>query len=614
MLREIIVDLDSEEVSTSEQVPETFGKALAVRRIIEADAPDRTVYLSGYTPLAAAGLGFAGKLNVYGISLLGNNLQGSRSGGLFAPHLTRLGIAGIKIAGASERQLLLLIGEDGNARLAPLADYCESVRGTYALADSIYRVHGEKLAVALTDPATTGFFYNAIVCNTQYGAHPDRAASRSTSRFGRNGLVGIVVARAPRPLHAREYDHQQVAKLLREMFEGHASAALAGSSDPEHPLLGGTYGGAAKPRFDNGHGLTNLFRSARVPDEHYERLLPDTIARGRLELANEAGVTIRRRSCLRGCPNQCIQVTLLHDADAGVSVLKAGEWETYQGVLNLGLFDSAVRTSAEILAHSNEFAYDHIEALVTLAALALVTETKEDTGVRYGDRESVLSTLSQAVAGTTELGRLIRRGAAAVENEYGMERHFTVGGHALPFHNGRSMLQTGIGLSWTYARHGESCAGPGRHNFLGEPYDPADHTLDPEVHVLNTVHGMVMYGALDEQGLCFFMGPSVGTLLEIATLLRATGVDADARQMLRTAAQTIHDVYEFNLKRGVHIQPLPRVFYEQATYGNRQTPGQAVKFNVPFDIVHDCGLKVLKQVAAGEVTVPEHVLAQANTR
>ena len=108
MLHEIRVDLDAGTVvraAAPEQGP--FGKALAVQRMLEADRPGRTVYLSGYTPLASAGLGFAGKMNVYGVSLLGGNLQGSRSGGLAARHLTRLGIVGVRVEGSSERQLVM---------------------------------------------------------------------------------------------------------------------------------------------------------------------------------------------------------------------------------------------------------------------------------------------------------------------------------------------------------------------------------------------------------------------------------------------------------------------------------------------------------------------------
>ncbi|GAG29250.1 unnamed protein product [marine sediment metagenome] len=77
MLREIIVDLVRGTVQPFPDVSELFGKALAVRRVIEADDPERIVYVTGYTPLAASGLGFAGKLGVYGVSLLGGNLQGS---------------------------------------------------------------------------------------------------------------------------------------------------------------------------------------------------------------------------------------------------------------------------------------------------------------------------------------------------------------------------------------------------------------------------------------------------------------------------------------------------------------------------------------------------------
>lgn len=613
MLREIIVDLKRAKVSVETASNGPFGKALAIQRIIEADDPD-AIYLTGYTPLIASGLGFAGKLNIYGISLLAGNLQGSRSGGLIATFLSRLGITGIKITGESDEHLVLHISDEGAPELIPLKKYGKSIAGTSDLSQRVYRHHGNDLGLALTDPNTTGFQYNAIACNTRRGGPPNRVAGRSTSCFGKNGLIAIAVEHASQPLHQETSNRKKLISALRLIHKNKSNKNLIGNSG-EQPLLGGTYGAAAKTRFDYGHGLTNLFRSAHLPDEFYETLLPETIVNEQMKLSDESGIKITRHSCVPGCPNRCVQVVLLRNEQKNtIEVVKAGEWETYQGVINLGIFTDVVRIAAEIIEHSNEYAYDHIEALVTLAALALATETKRDTGVRYGDSDSIFDALNQAVEGKTELGKLIRQGAAAVEEYYGLERHFTVGGHALPFHNGRSFLQTGIGLSWTYGRHGESCAGPGRHNFLGEPYDPADHSLDPKIHVLNTMHGIVLYGAVDEMGMCFFIGPSVETLVDAETILRAMNIDMDARQMIRQSAQTLLSVYEFNLRRGVTIQPLPRVFYEQPTHGNKQSPDEAVVFNVPFETVHHYGLQVLKEIASGEMTIPDHLLEQSRNR
>ncbi|MDP8256282.1 MAG: aldehyde ferredoxin oxidoreductase C-terminal domain-containing protein [Candidatus Alcyoniella australis] len=615
MLTEIIVDLDARKTSVArDREPDVFGKALAVKRIIESQRPEQTVYLSGYTPLAASGLGFAGKLNVYGVSLLGNNLQGSRSGGLVASYLTRLGIAGIEIRGNSDEPLLLIVDKQAVPRLVPLAEYGGAAQNTLGLAQAIYRRHGEGLGLALTDPSSLGFNYNAVVCNTRRGGHPNRVAGRSTSVFGRNGLLGVVVEHAPEPLHALQYDRREVSALLRKIHGLKRNVNLVGSADLDSPLLGGTYGAAAKARFDNGLGLTNLFRSADVPPEHYQQLLPETIVADQVKLAQQHGIKITRHSCIPGCPNKCLQMVLMPDEHGEVRTFKAGEWETYQGVINLGIFDQALSTASWVIEHSNEFAYDHIEGLVTMAALALATEYKRDSGVRYGDRASIISAFEQAAAGQTELGRLVRQGAAAVERHYGLERHFTVGGHALPFHNGRSMLQTGVGLSWTYGRHGEACAGPGRQNFLGLPYDPADHSLDAQTHVLNTIHGIVLYGALDEMGMCFFIGPSVDTLVDCELLLHTMGIEADARTMLRDSARTILSIHDFNAARGASIQPLPQVFYDVATRGNQQTPDQAVRFNVPFEVVRDFGRAELERVASGETTVVDQVLETSRSR
>ncbi|MCP4690308.1 MAG: hypothetical protein GY859_19805 [Desulfobacterales bacterium] len=605
MLYELQVNLDSGEIAASpHEDGGPFGKALAVERILACDRPEETIYLTGYTPLAAAGLGFSGKLNLYGISLLGGNLQGSRSGGLFSVYLTRLGITGIKIEGQSERHQILVVDGQGKARLVPLATYGTDISGTFDLARAVYGRHGEDVAMAITDPRSTGFRYNAVACNSGKNRRPDRVAGRGTTIFGRNGLVGVVAERAPQLLHSLQCDRRATTELLRKIHKAKTNITLVGSADPQRPLLGGTYGSAAAFRFDFGHGLTNLFRNADVPAKYLESLLPETIVRRQIDLSRRSGIPIVRRSCLPGCPNKCGQMVVLENDHGGYEKAKAGEWETYQGLINLGLFEDTVKTTSFVLEHSNNHAYDHIEALVTLAALALATETKSDTGVRYGDGKSVVRALEEAVQGGSELGRLVREGAAAVENHYGMERHFTVGGHALPFHNGRSMLQTGIGLSWTYGRHGESCAGPGRHNFIGQPYDPADRSLDAETHVLNAIHGMILYGAMDELGLCFFMGPSVDTLLDNARLLNAVGIETDPKEMIAASARRLRKIHDFNRNRGVAIQPLPKVFYETATYGNATTDQEPTVFSVPFDVVRDYGAQVLDDAAERRTAPP----------
>ncbi|HPQ67964.1 MAG TPA: aldehyde ferredoxin oxidoreductase C-terminal domain-containing protein [bacterium] len=580
---------------------------------MQSENPDATIYLSGYTPLAASGLGFAGKLNIYGTSLLGNNLQGSRSGGLITRNLTRMGILGIQIEGQSSSPLVLHLAADGSPRLIPLKEYGDDLRGTYRFAEAIYQKHGKNIGLAITDPASTGFLFNAIACNAQPGEPPHRVAGRGTNRLGHNGLVGVVVERSPEPLHGLSFNKKAVAEILRKLHQTKWNKGLTGSADEQNPSLGGTYGAAAKGRFDAGHGLTNLFRSAHIPDEYYQTVLPETIVRDQLRLAQENDLAISRHSCLPGCPNKCSQTIIMAD-DGEYKIFKAGEWETYQGAINLGIFEQAVPFTTWVTRHSNDFAYDHIEGLVTLAALALVTESKVDTGVRYGDAESMKRCLREAVAGDTDLGQLFRRGAAAVEQHYGLERHFTVGGHALAFHNGRSMVQTGVGLSWTYGRHGECCAGPGRLNFLGLPYNPADHTLEARTHVLNSVHGMVMYGAVDEHGMCFFIGPSLDTLVDSEMILNTMGLPGDAREMIRHSAELILRIHDFNEQRGVRIQSLPKTFYDQPTRGNRQTDDEAVAFNVPFAEVRDYGREVFADVASGRVTVPDELLAKSRGR
>ncbi|MFH1465223.1 MAG: aldehyde ferredoxin oxidoreductase N-terminal domain-containing protein [Pseudomonadota bacterium] len=612
MLQEILVDLEAGCVtSRALDEPARFGKELAVERLCAAADPDATLYLTGYTPTAASGLPFAGKLNLYGVSLLGGNLQGSRSGGLLGPALAKLGIAGIQVTGRSARQRVLLLDPEGRPSLVLLDRYGRGITGTRALAQALYAVHGEQLAVAVVDPARVGFCYTALICSLEAGGMPSRAAARSTTILGHNGLVAIAAALPAAPRVPLGPDRLARARVLQaSMARRRRNPALAGNDDPSAPLLGGTYGAAAKGRLEAGHGLCDLFRGARVPDEVFARLLPEAMVREQLALARAHGVRRPRRGCLPGCPNRCDQTTLVPDGQGGVQALKAGEWETCQGLLNLGVFNDLAARAAWVIEHSNLHAYDHIEALVAVAALALATEGGADAGVRYGDWASVRAALEQAASGVTDLGRLLRLGAAAVERHFGLERHFTVGGHALPFHNPRTMLQTGVGLSWTYGRHGECCAGPGRHNFLGLPYDSADHSLPPEAHVLNAVHAMVLYGAMDSAGHCFFMGPSLTSLAELEILWEALGRPLSIPEALRRSARTIQQVHAFDAARGVQLQALPRVFYERATHGNAQSPEQAVAFTVPFPLVRDLGAEALDAVASGAVTPPASLLAE----
>jgi len=615
MLREIHIELGT---TTAQSQPldglDVFGKELAVQRMTTCADPDNTVYISGYTPTTASGFPFAGKLNLYGVSQLGGNLQGSRSGGLMGQFLTRLGIAGIEVSGRTAHPQVLHIDAGGQPRLRPLGDYGRDIIGTQAFARALYAEHGDDVALAVVDPSTVGFRYPAVLCNRSPGGVPSRAAARGTTILGLNGLVAIVAAMPDTPLHPIEPARLARAKRLQAaMAKKRRNKALAGSDALDNPLLGGTYGAAARGRIEAGHGLCNLFRDAHVPDHALDALLPDTMVVQQLGLAREHGLRRGRHGCMPGCPNRCDQTAIVPSGDGGMRVVKAGEWETYQGLINLGLFEDLPTTAAWVLEHSNTYAYDHIEALVTLAALALASEGGVDSGVRYGDTASIRSALEQAAQGRTDLGQLVRLGAAAVERHHGLERHFTVGGHALPFHNPRSMLQTGVGLSWTYGRHGECCAGPGRQNFLGLPYDPADHSLSAEAHVLNAVHAMVLYGAMDAAGHCFFMGPSLASLAEMELLLEAIGQPRSVPEALQRSAQTLQAVHRFDTARGVYIQPLPRVFYERATRGNAQTPDQGVAFSVPFGLIQGLGARALEGVASGAVTPPADLLDDIRT-
>ncbi len=613
MLQEVHVDLEAGSVRVQDVTGlEFFGKELAVERMTHCADPDKTVYISGYTPTTASGFPFAGKLNLYGVSELGGNLQGSRGGGLMGRALSAQGVAGIQIVGRCAAQRVLVIGPDGRPSLRPLSDYGRGIAGTVALARALYAAHGDDVALAVVDPATVAFAYNALVCNRRHGGVPSRAAARGTTILGRNGLVGIVVAKPDAPRHPIDPARLARARRLQAaMARKRANRALAGSDDADNPLLGGTYGAAARGRIEQGHGLTNLFRDAHVPDPVLRAVLPDTMVLTQLGLARQHGLKRGRHGCMPGCPNRCDQTAIVPSGDGGARVVKAGEWETYQGLINLGLFHDLPATAAWVLEHSNDHAYDHIEALVAVAALALASEAGADSGVRYSDAASVRAALEQAAAGDTDLGVLIRQGAAAVEAHHGLERHFTVGGHALPFHNPRSMLQTGVGLSWTYGRHGECCAGAGRHNVLGLPYDPADHSLPPAAHVLNAVHAMVLYGAMDAAGHCFFMGPSLPSLAELELLLDAIGQPRGITEALQRSARTIQAVHAFDAARGVHIQPLPRVFYERGTRGNAQTDDQAVAFSVPFPMVRDLGARALEGLASGTVAPPPELLLAA---
>ncbi len=607
---EIHVELDAgsavvEEAGGSER----YGKELAVHRVVESRSPESTLYLSGFTPLNALGFPFAGKVNLYGVSRLGGNLQGSRGGGLLGTWLTRLDVVGIRIVGERKQPVVLLIDPQARPSLVPLADYGGPFVGAADLSRALYERHGRDVALAVVDPSTTGFRYSALMLNSRPGAVPCRAAARGTTRFGANGLVGIVVANTKTPRHGLVAQARTLRPAMRRLARGRRNPNLVGSADPSAPLLGGTYGAAARGRLEQGHGLTNLFRDAHVPSPVLARLLPERLVERQLQRAKASGYEPKGRSCMPGCPNRCDQVAIVPEAHHGFRVVKAGEWETYQGLVNLGIFEDLLELAAWVTEHSNDHAYDHIEALVACAAIARASEMGRDSGIRLGDAASIRSGLEQAVSGETDLGRLLRDGAATVESYHGLDRQFTVGGHALPFHNPRTLQQTGVGLSWTYGRHGECCAGPGRHNFLGQPYAPADHGLPADEHVLNAMHGMVLYGALDAANHCFFMGPSIGTLADLAAIHGLAGLAYDPRDELIRSARTIQRVHAFNADRGVRIQSLPSVFYERATRGCSQTEDQAVAFEIPFERVRDHGAEVLDDVARGNVAVPDPLLA-----
>ncbi len=82
-------------------------------------------------------------------------------------------------------------------------------------------------------------------------------------------------------------------------------------------------------------------------------------------------------------------------------------------------------------------------------------------------------------------------------------------------------------------------------------------------------------------------------------------------EALQRSAATIQTLHAFDAARGVHIQPLPRVFYTRATRGNAQASEQAVAFTVPFAMVRELGARALEGVATGAVRPSPELLDDA---
>ena len=116
-----------------------------------------------------------------------------------------------------------------------------------------------------------------------------------------------------------------------------------------------------------------------------------------------------------------------------------------------------------------------------------------------------------------------------------------------------------------------------------------------------------MYGAMDNQGLCFFLGPSVDSLKEISLISNQIGFKTSPAKMIRASANDIKTVYDFNKKRGVKIQPLPEVFYQTPTHGNSQLVDDVVNFCIPFDTIKNHGEKILSDVAEGTTDLPDNI-------
>jgi len=429
LIRIDMSELKAKIVNTPIKFSRLGGRALS-SHIIATEVPPTSHPLSQnnkliFAPglLAGTAASNSGRLSVGAKSPLTGGIKEANVGGTAGYKLGRLGIKAIIIEGKPKKEILYVIKVDKKGvEIIPsqrLAGF-----GNYSTASKLQKKFGETVGIFCIGPAGEMKLAAASVAMTDPEGRPSRHAARGGlgAVMGSKGIKAIVIDDRGSKLRQakRKTRFKEVCKSFTQEIRGLKATDLLSKY--------GTVG-----------GLAYLSKIGALPTRNFSAGSFEGAAqiggKGVAELNATRGGSFGH-VCMPGCVVRCSNV--MHDKDG--KFLTAGfEYES-SAMLGANLGIDNIDTVMNLEKICDDLGLDTIEIGAALGVAS-------DAGIlNFGDGQQALELLREIGQGTV-LGRVLGQGAAITAHVFSISRVPVVKGQAVPAHDPRKEIGTGIGYA-----------------------------------------------------------------------------------------------------------------------------------------------------------------------
>ncbi len=365
----------------------------------------------------------SGRLSVGAKSPLTGGIKEANVGGTAGHKLGRLGIKAVIVEGKPVEDSLYIIKLDKDGiDIIPCPELVGL--GNYETTVKLLQAHGKKAGIICIGPAGEMRLAAASVAMTDPEGRPSRHAARGGlgAVMGAKKIKALVIDDgATQVRQAKEKTgFQEVCRAFTKDILEHKATGLFSKY--------GTVG-----------GLSYLSKIGALPTRNFSAGSFEGNAqiggKGVAELNATRGGSFGH-ICMPGCVVRCSNV--MHDKDG--KFLTAGfEYESSAMLgANLGIDDLDVVMNLEKMC--DNLGLDTMEMGAALGVAG-------DAGVlTFGDGPGALKLLEEVSQGTV-LGRVLGQGAAITARVFGLSRVPVVKGQAIPAHDPRKEIGTGIGYA-----------------------------------------------------------------------------------------------------------------------------------------------------------------------
>jgi len=476
----------------------------------------------------------SGRLSVGAKSPLTEGIKEANVGGTVGHKLGRLGIKALIVEGepVEDRLYIIKLDKDGIViipcpELAGLGNYETTVK--------LLQAHGKKAGIICIGPAGEMRLAAASVAMTD----PDGRPSRHAARGGLGAVMGakkikalVIDDGATQVRQAKEKtSFQEVCRAFTKDILEHKATGLFSKY--------GTVG-----------GLSYLSKIGALPTRNFSAGSFEGNARiggkGVAELNDTRGGSFGH-ICMPGCVVRCSNV--MHDKDK--KFLTAGfEYESSAMLgANLGIDD--LDTVMHLEKMCDNLGLDTMEMGAALGVAG-------DAGVlTFGDGPGALKLLQEVSRGTV-LGRVLGQGAAITARVFGLNRVPVVKGQAIPAHDPRKEIGTGIG----YATNPQGADHTGVIIFHAE--NIAEMVETSRQKQINTC-------AYDSMGLCQMAEPTPEVMAKLANSFY--GWNWSVEDVAALGQSVLEEELAFNRNAGLGpaTDRLPDFFKDEALSPHKGT-------------------------------------------